>query len=63
VVQFYILGLTFMLISFLVFSSIALLAGGISSYLLTHKNTGFVLKWIQILVFTGIAVYILLPEK
>ncbi len=63
VVQFYILGLTFMLISFLVFSSIALLAGGISSYLLTHKNTGFVLKWLQILVFTGIAVYILLPEK
>ncbi|KAA3621793.1 MAG: LysE family translocator [Flavobacterium sp.] len=63
VLQFYILGLTFMLISFLVFSSIALLAGGISSYLLTHKNTGFVLKWLQILVFTGIAVYILLPEK
>ena len=63
VIQFYILGLTFMFISFLVFSSIALLAGGISSYLLTHKNTGFVLKWLQILVFTGIAVYILLPEK
>jgi threonine/homoserine/homoserine lactone efflux protein len=63
VLQFYILGLTFMVVSFLVFSGIALLAGSISSYLLTHKNTGFVMKWLQILVFVGIAVYILLPEK
>ncbi len=61
--QFYILGITFMVVSFIVFSGIALLAGSISSYLLTHKNTGFVLKWLQILVFVGIAVYILLPEK
>lgn len=63
VLQFYILGLTFMGVSFLIFSGIALLAGGISSYLLTHRNTGFVLKWLQILVFVGIAVYILIPEK
>jgi threonine/homoserine/homoserine lactone efflux protein len=61
--QFYILGITFMVVSFIVFSGVALLAGSISSYLLTHKNTGFVLKWLQILVFVGIAIYILLPEK
>ena len=63
VMQFYILGITFMVVSFLVFSGLALLAGSISSYMLTHKNTGFILKWLQILVFVGIAIYILLPEK
>ncbi|MEZ4875848.1 MAG: LysE family translocator [Flavobacteriaceae bacterium] len=59
VVQFYILGLVFMLVSFMVFSSIALLAGSISSYLMKHKHTGLYLKWLQILVFIGIALFIL----
>lgn len=61
ILQFYILGGTFMVVSFLTFSSIALLAGSISNYLKTRKSVGVVLKWLQILVFVGIAVYILIP--
>ncbi|HAT63507.1 MAG TPA: lysine transporter LysE, partial [Flavobacteriaceae bacterium] len=59
VIQFYILGITFMMVSFIIFSSIALLAGGISSFILKHKKAGFYLKWLQIFVFLGIAVFIL----
>jgi len=59
--QFCILGITFMLVTFLTFSSVALLAGSISNYLLKHKKVGLHLKWLQIIVFVGIAVYILIP--
>lgn len=59
--QFYILGLTFMIVSFITFSSIALLAGSISGYLRSHQRTGLYLKWLQIIVFVGIAIYIVLP--
>lgn len=61
--QFYVLGLLFMLVSFIIFSLIAILAGFIADYLKSHKNTGTVLKWLQITVFVGIAVFILLSEK
>lgn len=61
ILQFFILGGWFMLISFLVFSSLALLAGTISKYMVRHKQTGKVLKWVQICVFVGIAIYILVP--
>lgn len=60
VVQFYILGLLFMVVSFIIFSSIAILAGSISNYLKHHKHLGNYLKWLQIVVFVGIAVFILL---
>jgi len=59
--QFYILGITFMLVTSLTFSSVALLAGSISNYLLNHKKVGLYLKWLQISMFVGIAVYILIP--
>lgn len=59
VAQFYILGITFMVISFLVFSSIALLAGRISDFILKKKGVGSFLKWLQIVVFVGIALYII----
>ncbi|MBL4662435.1 MAG: LysE family translocator [Flavobacteriaceae bacterium] len=59
--QFYILGITFMAVSFVAFSSIALLAGSISDYILKHKKVGLYLKWLQIVVFIGIAVFILIP--
>ncbi len=58
--QFYILGGVFMLVSFIIFSTIALLAGQIKTYTLNHKNSGLVLKWLQIIVFVGIAVFILI---
>ena len=57
--QFYILGITFMIISFLVFSGIALLAGRISEFLMKRKGVGSFLKWLQIVVFIGIAIYII----
>ncbi len=58
--QFYILGGIFMLVSFIIFTGIALLAGQIKTYTLNHKHSGLVLKWLQIVVFTGIAIFILL---
>lgn len=60
VIQFYILGGIFMLVSFIIFSSIALLAGQIKKYITKHRNSGLVLKWLQIVVFVGIAIFILL---
>lgn len=61
VAQFYILGITFMIVSFLTFSTIAMAAGRISGLLREWKSMGMVLKWLQIIVFIGIAVFILLP--
>jgi len=63
VVQFYTLGLLFMLVSFLVFSFIAVLAGTISDYIKENSKIGLYLKWLQIFVFLGIAFYILLSDK
>ncbi|WP_246139871.1 LysE family translocator [Flagellimonas hymeniacidonis] len=63
VTQFYVLGLLFMLSAFVVFSTIAFLAGSISSYLLKYPNTGIYLKWLQIVVFIGIAIYLFLSDK
>jgi threonine/homoserine/homoserine lactone efflux protein len=60
VFQFYILGFIFMGVSLVIFSTIAVLAGFISDYLKSHKNIGIVLKWLQIVVFIGIAILILL---
>ncbi|NNE31930.1 MAG: LysE family translocator [Winogradskyella sp.] len=59
-IQFYVLGGLFILVSFIIFSSIALLAGQIKSFTMRHKNSGLILKWLQIIVFVGIAVFILL---
>jgi len=63
VIQFYVLGLLFMLVSAIIFSSIAVLAGSISDYITQHKRIGFYLKWLQIIVFVGIAILIFTSEK
>ena len=63
VTQFYVLGLLFMLTSLIIFSAIAVLSGFISEYLKQNKNTGLVLKWLQIVVFVGIAVFIFFQKK
>ena len=60
VLQFYILGAIFIVISFLVFSTIAVLAGTISNYLTTSTNIGTYLKWGQIILFVLISIMILL---
>ena len=61
IVQFYVLGLLFMLASFIVFSAIAFLAGSISKQIAKNKKVGAYLKWLQIIVFIAIAIFILLP--
>lgn len=63
VTQFYVLGFLFMAVSFIIFSSIAILAGTISNYIQQHKHIGSYLKWLQIVVFVGIAVFILFSKK
>ena len=60
VIQFYILGLLFIIVSSMVFGGIALLAGTIANYLKENTRTGLVLKWLQIIVFVGIAIYLFL---
>ncbi len=60
VTQFYVLGLLFMTTSFIIFSTIAILAGFISDYLKQNSKVGVVLKWLQIVVFVSIAILILI---
>ncbi|MEO9569584.1 MAG: LysE family translocator [Polaribacter sp.] len=60
VLQFYVLGGIFILVSFLVFGTIAVLSGSISSYLKEHSKIGIYLKWGQIIVFCFIAIMILM---
>jgi threonine/homoserine/homoserine lactone efflux protein len=58
VFQFYILGFIFMFVSLFIFSIIAILAGAISYRIKQNKNIGLYLKWLQIVVFALIAVFI-----
>lgn len=60
VIQFYVLGLLFMLVSLIIFSTIAFLAGAISHQIKENKNIGIYLKWMQVVVFVLIAVFIAL---
>ncbi len=60
VVQFYVLGGVFILVSFVIFSAIALLGGSISERIQQNKQIGIWLKWMQIIVFIGIALFILI---
>lgn len=62
VIQFYVLGGIFILVSFIVFSLIAILAGSISELIKKNQNVGVFLKWLQIVVFVGIAIFILIPN-
>ena len=59
VIQFYVLGILFMFVSLIIFSTIAILAGVISEKIKENKNIGLYLKWTQIVVFVLIAVFIL----
>ncbi|AXT20629.1 LysE family translocator [Flavobacteriaceae bacterium AU392] len=60
VTQFYVLGFLFMLVSLVVFSLIAILSGSISKYLKENERVSLTLKWLQIIVFIGIAIFILI---
>ena len=63
VFQFYILGFLFMIVSFLVFYLVAIMSSTVSSYIKAHKNIGSILKWMQIVVFVAIALYLLFSNK
>lgn len=58
--QFYILGALFILVSFVVFSSIAILGGAISEKIKKSKKIVIWLQWMQVCVFVGIAIFILI---
>lgn len=60
IIQFYVLGLIFMLVSLVVFSAIAILAGSISEKIKENNQIGVYLKWIQFVVFIAISVLILI---
>ncbi|WP_108866963.1 LysE family translocator [Aquimarina aquimarini] len=62
ITQFYVLGLLFITVSFIVFGLIAVLAGAISERLKQNSKIGLVLKWLQVIVFLGIGVFILISE-
>lgn len=63
VIQFYVLGGLFIMVSSVIFGSIAILSSSISKYLKESTKIGVYLKWMQISVFVGIAVYLLLSDK
>jgi len=60
--QFFILGFIFMGVSLVIFSLIAILSGTISNYLTQNSKSGSILKWLQIIVFIGIAIFILFSD-
>ncbi len=63
VIQFYVLGFLFILVSFIVFGGIAVMAGYISNYIKGSSKIGVFLKWMQIVVFVGIGIFIMFSEK
>jgi threonine/homoserine/homoserine lactone efflux protein len=63
VIQFFVLGLLFMTVSFIIFAGIAMLAGSISAFLDKSSVIGIVLKWLQFVVFVGIGIYLLISDK
>ncbi len=63
VIQFYVLGLLFIAVSSLVFVAIAILSGVISDRIVKNAYIGVLLKWLQISVFVGIAMFLFLSDK
>jgi threonine/homoserine/homoserine lactone efflux protein len=63
VIQFYVLGLLFIAVSSLVFGAIAILSGVISDRIVKNAYIGVLLKWLQIIVFVGIAMFLFLSDK
>ncbi len=59
VIQFYALGFLFMTTSFLIFSMLVFFSSSVGSVLISNKRFGAVLKWAQIIVFLGIAIFII----
>ncbi len=60
VVQFYTLGVLFMMTSFFIFSMLVFFSSAVGSILKSNTRFGGVLKWVQLTVFVGIAIFILI---
>ena len=58
--QIFMLGFLFMLQAFVIFSLVSFIADKTTAFLRNNKRFSVVLKWTQIVVFVGIAVFILL---
>lgn len=58
VVQFYVLGGLFMLQALLIFSMVSILSGSFTVYLKKHPKLNTNIKWFKIVVFVGIAIFI-----
>lgn len=63
IVQFYVLGVLFMLVTLIVFGLLAILSGSIATFIKGHAKLGLSLKWLQIVVFIGIGLFILISNK
>jgi len=61
-VQIYILGAVFMLVSLIVFYTIALISGKLAVFVRNSNWFAPAMKWLQIGVFVAIAILVLLPE-
>ena len=61
--QFYVLGFLFMGVSFVIFSALTILSGTISERIKENVHLGVYIKWLQIVVFVSIAIYLLLSDK
>lgn len=59
IIQFYVLGFLFMLQALVIFIFVAVLADKISKYIKSHPRSGVFLKWMQVIIFIGIAILIL----
>lgn len=59
IVQLYVLGGIFMVQAFLIFLGVAVLSGELSAYLKNKKSFNATIKWIQVIAFICIAIFIL----
>lgn len=57
--QIYVLGFLFMLQAFLIFATVSILADKLTGFIRQNEKFAVFLKWLQIIVFVGIAVLIL----
>jgi threonine/homoserine/homoserine lactone efflux protein len=62
IMQFYILGLLFMLQAFIIFSLVAIFAGRLYRLIKKNPKSGYFFKYLQISVFIFIAVFILVSH-
>ena len=59
IVQFYVLGGLFMIQALMIFSLVSVLSGSFANYLKKHQTFNSNIKWFKIVVFVGIAFFIL----